>query len=91
MLENTGPEKKLGKTEMDINMDEIFNSSIKLKIIILSHPKPMQDCPINVHRAKTAPEKLSASWTNQMKSYFSAEVLKGPSKSSTTLRRTDQT
>lgn len=66
-LENTGPEKKLGKIQMNVNMEEIFNNYIKPKTIILSYAKPMQDYPINAHRAKTIPEKRSAFWTNQMK------------------------
>lgn len=36
-------------------------------------------------------KSLSASWINQLKSYFSTGVLKGPNKSNTTFRRTDQT
>jgi len=35
----------------------------------------MQGAFIHAHQAKLTPEKLPASWTDQMKSYFSSRVL----------------
>lgn len=75
-MEDLGPEKKTGKVGKNINMEEIFSKYIKTKMMILSLLKAVQDFQIHAHQGILTPEKLSTFWTNQMKSYFSARVLK---------------